>query len=137
MIDQPPPDFPNNSGVVPTADDRNLAMLAHLTGLLGFLLGAGAFGCVGPLVIYLTQRDKSEFIRFHAKDSLNHQITLFIFNLCCGLAILIGSFFCIGFLFFIPLGMAAILSIIFEIMACVQASRGEWTRIPWTIRFLS
>jgi uncharacterized Tic20 family protein len=137
MLAQPQSDLPQHAGVMPTADEKNMGMLAHLTALLGTLMGGGLLGFVGPLVLYTTQREKSAFITFHARESLNHQITFLIFYLFCGCAIFVGSFFCIGFLFFFPLGIAALLSLIFEIMACVQASRGEWTRIPWSIRFLS
>ena len=137
MITQPPPDMPQYSGIIPTTDEKNLGMLAHLTALLGVLLGGGMLGFVGPLILYITQREKSSYITFHARESLNHQITFLIFYLLCGCAFFVGSFFCIGFLFLFPLGIAALLSFIFEILACIQASRGEWTRIPWSIRFLS
>lgn len=137
MIEQPPPDLPQQAGIIATADEKNLGMLCHLTALLGALIGGGFLGFVGPLIILTQHQGKSEFICFHARESLNHQITFTIFYLVCVILIFVGSFFCIGILFIIPLMVAGILSIIFEIMASVQASNGEWTRIPWSIRFIS
>lgn len=137
MLQQPPPDLPQQAGIIATAEEKNIGMLCHLTALLGVLVGGGFLGFVGPLIIMNLHQGKSEFICFHARESLNHQITFLIFYLACGILIFVGSFFCIGILFILPLMVAGILSLIFEIMASVQASRGEWTRIPWSIRFIS
>lgn len=122
--------------MVPSNDEKNLAVLCHLTALLGFIFGGGVCGFVGPLVFFLTQKDKSAYVYHHARESLNHQITFIMLYLICGAIIFVGIFFCFGPLFFIPVIFAGILSVVFEIMACVQASRGEWSRIPWSIRFL-
>ncbi len=137
MLPQPPPDLPQQAGIIPTADEKNLGMLCHLTALLGMLIGGGFLGFVGPLIIMSLHRGKSDFICFHARESLNHQITFLILYFTCGILIFLGSFLCIGFLFFLPLMIAAVLSLVFEIIAALQASRGEWTRIPWSIRFVS
>lgn len=137
MLPQPPPDLPQDSGLIPTADEKNLAMLCHLTALIGVILGGGFLGFLGPLIIMLLPQGKSPFVAFHARQSLNHQITFMIFYLICGLLFFFGSFICIGVLFIIPLTLAGILSIVFEIMAATQASRGEWTRIPWSIRLVN
>lgn len=137
MLQQPPPDLPQQAGIIATADEKNLGMLCHLTALLGSLIGGGFLGFVGPLIILTQHQGKSEFICFHARESLNHQITFMLFYLVCSIALFVGLIFCVGVVFIIPLVLAGILSIIFEIMASVQASKGEWTRIPWSIRFIS
>lgn len=122
--------MPTDMGFIPTPDERNLAMLSHLSAL-GGLIFLGGLGFIGPLIIYLVQKGKSQFVTFHARDSLNHQLTLLLFNLVC--AIIGFVLFCLGgFLAFIPVIIAFITSIIFEILASVQASRGEWTKIPLT-----
>jgi uncharacterized Tic20 family protein len=138
MLDQPPPDLPQDTGMIATPEDKNLGMLCHLTALIGVLIGGGFLGFVGPLIIMNLQQGKTPFVTFHAREILNHQITFMLVYVFCFLLIFVGSFlFCIGILFIFPLVIAAILSIVFEIMASVQASRGEWTRIPWSIRFIS
>lgn len=131
MLQQPPPKMPTNMGFIPTPDERNLAMLSHLSAL-GGLVFLGGLGFIGPLIIYLMQKEKSQFVAFHARDSLNHQLTLLLFNIVC--AVLAFVLFCLGgFLAFIPVIIAFVTSIIFEILASVQASRGEWTKIPLAI----
>lgn len=118
-------------------DEKNLAMLCHLTALLGTLFGGGLLGVLGPMIIYLTQREKSAFISHHAKQSLNHQITFVIFYAICGLLFFVGNFFCIGPIFLIPLVIAGLISVVFEILAALAATRGEWSHIPWSIPFVS
>jgi uncharacterized Tic20 family protein len=131
MLQQPPPKMPTNMGFIPTPDERNLAMLSHLSAL-GGLVFLGGLGFIGPLIIYLVQKEKSQFVAFHARDSLNHQLTLLLFNIVC--AVLAFVLFCLGgFLAFIPVIIAFVTSIIFEILASIQASRGEWTKIPLAI----
>ena len=137
MIDQPPPDLPQQNGIIPSAEEKNLAMMCHLTALIGVLVGGGVLGFVGPLIIMNMEQGKRPFVAFHAKESLNHQITFSIFYLVCFILLFVGSFFCIGFLMIFPLMIAGVLSIVFEIMASMQASRGEWTRIPWSIRLVN
>ena len=55
-----------------SSDDRTMAMLAHLLGILT------AF--IGPLVIWLINKDKPEkaFVNDQAKEALNFQITVTI-----------------------------------------------------------
>lgn len=137
MLDQPPPDLPQHNGIMPTSEEKNLGMLSHLTALIGSIFGGGFLGFVGPLVIMMNHKEKSAFVTFHARESLNHQITFALFYVICFVLIFVGSFFCVGILFIFPLLIACVLSLVFEIMAAMQASRGEWTRIPWSIPFVS
>ena len=67
----------------PTApsDARSMAMLSHLLGIFtGFL---------GPLVIYLMNGRKDPFVRHHASEALNFQITYAIAIVVSCLAILV------------------------------------------------
>ena len=54
----------------PVADERTLAVLAHVLAIF--------FGFLGPLVIYLIARPEQRFARHHASEALNFSITLFI-----------------------------------------------------------
>ncbi len=58
--------------IPPTSDEKTLGLLAHiLTFVAPFL---------APLIIYLIKKDESSFVAWHAKESLNFQIT--ILNCC-------------------------------------------------------
>jgi uncharacterized membrane protein len=67
----------------PSKDERVIAALAHG---LTFLEG----GIIGPLVIYLVKKDESDFVAFHALQSLYFGALFFLVSfLTCGLAALV------------------------------------------------
>lgn len=107
-------------GPSPT-DSRNLAMLAQLLGIFtGFL---------GPLIIYLMNAKKDPFVRHHASEALNFQITYFIAVMVSVLAMLL----LIGFLL---LPVVFVAGLVFQIQGAVAANRGEWWRFPVNIRMV-
>ena len=60
-----------------TSEERNWAMAAHLSALVA-VMGVPFGHIIGPLVVYLTQRERSPFVASHARASLNFQITVSI-----------------------------------------------------------
>lgn len=102
-----------------TPDEKMWAMLAHLSALLGNLVGLGQI--IAPLVIYLVQKDQSKFVAYHALQSLYFQLAVF-----AGLAVgvVITAITCgVGF----PLLMVvAALGIIYPIVMGIKANQGEW-----------
>lgn len=133
-IDEPQQEAPAppTGGSVQQATDggneRNMALLAHLLGLAGYIFPFG--NIIGPLVIMLTQQDKSSFAYDQARESLNFQITVTIAAIVATLLI-----FAIIGIFLLPLVM--LLDVIFIILAAVAASRGERYRYPLTIRLIT
>ncbi|MEP6584105.1 MAG: DUF4870 domain-containing protein [Ginsengibacter sp.] len=104
--------------IAPTSDERTLAILSHiLTFVAGF---------VAPLVIYLLKKDESAFIREHAKESLNFQITIFIL-------IIVLIITLIGILLLWAVGIVAL---VFVIMATVKASEGKLYKYPFSLRLI-
>jgi uncharacterized Tic20 family protein len=107
--------------------DKNWALLAHLGTLLGYVIGFGNF--IIPLIIWLTKRDESDLISQHAKESLNFQLSVFIYVIVAALLsiVLIG----------IPILFGLIITdIVCVIIASMKADRGEFYRYPMTIRFV-
>ena len=103
-------------------DEKTLAMLAQLLGIFtGFL---------GPLVMYLIAKDDQPFLKHHAAESLNFQLTILIGYVISGVLMLV----LIGFLTWFVVWVAAL---VFGIMATLAANRGEWYRYPITIRMVS
>src|SRR5262245_20696239 len=110
-----------------TQDERTWGMLAHLSGLIATLLGGMSF--LGPLIVWLIKKDQSAFVADQAKEALNFQIALTI-------ASLIGistAFFCVGF---ILLPIVMIVSLVYTIMAAMEANKGVYYRYPYTIRLI-
>lgn len=108
-------------------DDRTAATFAHLGILAGSFIPFGNIFL--PLVIWLTQREKSEFLDDHGKEALNFQITMTI--------IFIGSaILCFVLIGFILLPVAFILYLVLSIMAAVKANQGEFYEYPFNFRFI-
>jgi uncharacterized Tic20 family protein len=66
----------------PTSDEKVLAALAHASVLFAF------FGPVGPTLIWVFQRAKSKYVRFHALQAMGYQAMAFW-------AFFIGIFFAV------------------------------------------
>lgn len=124
-----PPATPHQElELTPSNDDRNLALIAHLSGCAGIVLG-GFVGFIGPLVVYLLKKDTSPYVESQAKEALNFQITLLILAVGC-LIVTIGT---CGFTF--PLMLApVILQIVFGIIAALAVRDGSPYRYPFNIR---
>ena len=123
MTTPPGPQHP--SGLTP--DERNWALGSHI----GCLLGAWiAMAFVVPLLIMLVKGNESGFVRAHAVESLNFQLSMLIYGFVGFLLIFVG----IGIL---VLPVLAVLWLVFVITATMRASEGRPYRYPITIRFVS
>lgn len=58
----------------PSGEDRAWALMAHLLGAAGFIVGFGVAGWVGPLVLWVKCRGRSRFVAFHALQSFLFQV---------------------------------------------------------------
>jgi uncharacterized protein len=117
---------PSASSAVVPAEDRNWAMGAHLS---AFLAAYIALGFLGPLVVLLVRGDRSQFVRRHAVEALNFNITVLIYVVIC----VILAIVLIGFVLLIALGVLYVITVI---VGAVRASSGEDYRYPLTIRFV-
>lgn len=102
------------------SDDNNLAMIAHILGIV--------IGFVGPLIIYLTAKDKP-FAYSQSKEALNFQITVVIAWVAAGILSFIG----IGFLLY---GAVWVVNLIFCVMGAMAASKGEEYKYPFALRLV-
>ena len=116
-------------------EERNWAMLAHLSGL-SFLVGLPV---VGPLVVWLFKRDQSAFVDAEGKEALNFSLSVLLYSVVGGIlgAILTVVTLGIGFIAVALVGLVAgIAWLVLTILAAVQASGGQPYRYPLTIRFI-
>lgn len=111
------------------AADTTLASMAHWGALVADVLSGTALGFLVPLVIMLTKGKTDPFVRAHAVESLNFNLTVIIGMIVSAVLILVivGIF---------GLILIPILALIFQIMAAMAASRGEPYRYPLSIRFV-
>lgn len=109
-------------------EERNWAVVCHLSALVGFFLwGIGII--LGPLLAWLIKRDSYPFVDDQGKEALNFQITVFLAGMVCTVLV----YLLIG----IPLLVAlAIFDLVFIIIAAVKASEGVAYRYPIALRLI-
>ena len=106
-----------------SAEERQWAMFAHLSALLG------------PLVIWLVKKDTMPFVDDQAKEALNFNITVAI------------AFFVLFLMTVFTLGIGIILTgplfvivgiawLVLTVIAGIKANQGERYRYPLTLRLV-
>ena len=120
-FNQPTPPPIQNSNV--PSDQRTMAMLAHLLGIVTWF--------IGPLIIWMVNKDDAnkQFVTQQAKEALNFQITVTIAMVIC----MVLSIILIGALLAPLVGLV---SLVFCILAAVKANNGEAYRYPVTLRLI-
>jgi uncharacterized Tic20 family protein len=131
----PPPPPPG----VPGAEERQWAMFAHLSALVGGILTsgwAGSIGCfIGPLIIWLLKKDAMPFVDDQAKEALNFKITVVIAFFALFLLALFT--FGIGLVVAVPLWIIiGVAWLVFTIIAAIKANEGVAYRYPFTLRLV-
>ncbi len=123
----------------PSAEERQWAMFAHLSALLGGLITAGwagSIGCfLGPLIIWQMKKETMPFVSQQAKEALNFNITLAAIML----VLLLLTFISLGLLFFITIPLMIIVGItalVFIVIAAIKANEGVAYRYPFAIRLI-
>ncbi len=109
---------------VHSTDDKNLAMLTHLS---GFVLSV-----VVPLIVWLMYKDRPEkaYLVSEAKEALNFQITVLIgYVICSILAIILIGIFLAKLLW--------IVNLVLCIVAAVKVSSEGSYRYPFALRLVS
>ena len=141
---------------------KNIATFIHLSTFSRFIIPFGNF--IGPIVLWVANKGKSEFIDSHGKQIINFQISILLY------AIIIGTLTIPFFIFkifngidFIDfngfesfhinigkpspllyiggfLGAFAVIGFIIElaliVIASLKARDGEYYKYPFTINFL-
>lgn len=105
----------------PSQDEKTLAVLTHLSGIL--------FSILVPLIVWLTSKETKPWLTEESKEALNFQITVLIAYAIAGAltVIVIG-------MFLFPL--IWLFNIIFCVLGAVTASRGAPYRYPLTLRLI-
>lgn len=132
-----PVSTPNVNGV--PADERQWAMIAHLSALVGGVVTGGwghSLACfVGPLIVWLVKKDSMPFVNDQGREALN-------FNITVGIVFLVLTLFGfltlgIGFLFVWPLYLILALAwLILTIIAAIKSHEGIAYRYPFALRLI-
>jgi uncharacterized Tic20 family protein len=109
---------------VASTNDRNLAMLTHLSGFVLYV--------IVPLIVWLMHKDRPDkaYLTGEAKEALNFQITMLLaWVVCWILQVILIGFLLMGLLWFVNL--------IFCIIAAVKVSSDGHYRYPFALRLVN
>ncbi len=113
--------------VVPSKEEKNIAVLCVLLQFLSFFTGLG--GLIGPLVLWLLKKDESRFVDAVGKEAVNLQITVLIVSI-------VGVVLSIILIGFLVLLAVAIYTLVVVILAALKANEGKLYRYPVCFRFI-
>jgi uncharacterized protein len=95
----------NTTATTHSSDERTMAALAHGSALLNLFSGVG--GPIAALVIWLTQREKSAWVAFHALQALVFQAAVIIITV-----LVVGVVWTVGFIVsFATIGIGTIVAV--------------------------
>ncbi|MFT4249197.1 MAG: DUF4870 domain-containing protein [Pseudomonas sp.] len=120
---------------VPSAEETQWALFAHLSALSGLFTG-GLGAILGPLVIWLIKKDTLPFVDDQAKEALNFNITTLIAVVALSLLGTALMVILIGVLFYLLVGVVSIAWLVLTIVATIKAGNGERYRYPLTLRLV-
>ncbi|QDO94329.1 DUF4870 domain-containing protein [Formosa sediminum] len=147
---------------MPSNHQNNIATCIHLSTFSRFFFPFGNF--IAPIVLWITNRDKSDFIDRHGKQAINFQLSILLYTIVLGMISI--PFFIFNFINDInvinlnlfesihinigkpspllylggALGGLAIIGFLIElaliIRASLKAKEGEDYQYPFTIHFI-
>jgi uncharacterized Tic20 family protein len=107
--------------LVPTRDERQWAMLCHVSAMLMYVTAIG--GLVAPFVIWLLKRDDMPFVADQGKETLNFQITILL-ALAASIVLML---ILVGFVLFWAL---LAFHFVVTVVAAVKVTEGVTYRYP-------
>ncbi|MEC3908272.1 DUF4870 domain-containing protein [Tamlana sp. 2201CG12-4] len=141
---------------------KNIATFIHLSTFSRFIIPFGNF--IGPIILWVANKEKSEFIDAHGKQAINFQMSILLYAIILGTLTIPFFIFKIfsgidfidfnGFhdfhinigkpspLLYIGGGLGVlaiigfILELVFIVIASLKARDGEYYHYPLTINFL-
>lgn len=137
---QPLPPYaggPGPYGVRPLSpqDERTWGMLAHLSSIAASFV---ALPFLGPLIVFLVLKDRSRFVRGHAAEALNMNLSYVIYSIALSIVF--------GFITLVTLGLGVVTfyllpllyvpALVFAILGAVAAYGGRPYRYPLIFRFV-
>jgi uncharacterized protein len=124
---------PSPGSMAHSNEERLWGAAAHVGSLVAAWF---ALGVLGPLVVLILKGNESAFVRRHAVESLNFQISLLIYLVVAGVA----AVFTLGLALLVILPVAlviGVLALIAIIRGTLAGHRGEEFRYPLCIRLVS
>lgn len=120
-------------------DERTWGAISHAGAVVAMICSAGFLGFLASVAVYVIHKDRGPFVRAHAANSLNIQITMFIWLVVLGILTVPVAILTLGLglVVMVPaLAAAFVVAGILHVIGAVKAYNGEWWNPPLTPSFV-
>ena len=119
--------------------ERTWGAISHAGAVVAMICSAGFLGFLASIAVYVVHKDRGPFVRAHAANSINVQISMFIWLVVATvLYVVLGIVTLgIGFVVFLPVFLVPlVVAGILHVIGAVKAYNGEWWNPPMTPQFV-
>ena len=120
-------------------EERTWGAISHAGAVVAMICSAGFLGFLASIAVYVVHKDRGPFVRAHAANSINVQISMFIWLVVATvLYVVLGIVTLgIGFVVFLPVFLVPpVVAGILHVIGAVKAYNGEWWNPPMTPQFV-
>ena len=139
MTNPYPPQNPYQPGAAPasfSSEERSMMMVAHLSAPFSMLLSVGWLPFLGPLLVWLFYKDRSQPVRVASAGAFNFNISLTVASIITWISVIVTLG--IGFLWAIPIWIVLfIVQIWVHVKGAIKANNNEVYDYPFQIRILN
>lgn len=126
-------DVPYARGSVAPAEERSLAILAHLSAIVAMIVSAGWLSFLGPLAIWFLYKDKSPYVRQAAAGSFNFNLWAWAMSIVAWILFITVIGIPVAIILWI---VAGVMTLWCHIRAAVDAANHRVYRYPVSISVL-
>jgi uncharacterized Tic20 family protein len=136
---QPQPAYRATPATMSPQQERTWGAISHAGAVVAMVCSAGFLGFLASIAVYVVHKDRGPFVRAHAANSINVQISMFIWLVVATvLYVVLGIVTLgVGFLVFLPVFLVPpVVAGILHVIGADKAYNGEWWNPPFTPQFV-
>lgn len=136
---QPQAAYHGPASTMSAEDERTWGAISHAGAVVAMICSAGFLGFLASVAVYAIHKDRGPFVRAHAANSLNIQITMFIWLVALGILTIPIALLTLGLglIVMLPaLAAAFVVAGVLHVVGAFKAYNGEWWNPPLTPRFV-
>ncbi|MBK7722031.1 MAG: DUF4870 domain-containing protein [Austwickia sp.] len=127
-------DSPYSRGTLAPADERSMAIIAHLSAIIAMVVSAGWLSFAGPLLVWFLYKDKSPYVRQAAAGAFNFNVWAWAMSIVGWILMITVIGIPIAIILWAVAGMMTLWC---HIHGAVRAANHQPYRYPVSIRLLS
>ena len=132
---QPHADYRTAPASMTPEAERTWGAVSHAGAVVAMICSVGLLGFVASIAVYVVHKDRGPFVRSHAANSLNLQISMFVWLVVAAIVYVVLGVVTlgIGFVAFLPIfAVPPVVAGVLHVIGAVKAYNGEWWTPPLT-----